>query len=379
MGTPVDEETPEIIELDENITLEENGVCIGENDNFITNGILIENYGDDEEEVSIKNINISDDNSDILLKMKPPPKQITIKPEESYVNKITGLFNKGNTCYLNCFLQTFFCLEDFRNVLRKNATDKNINFILEIEKLRKGMDSSNNCMDTEHFFKVWSDKFTSFKRFTQQDSSEMFVLFLDLLHETCKEIPLENSVKGDEHWEEWKKKRYTCMTDYFFNQTTSSTICRECSSVNRVSNQQSIIYLPVADSILKSIENFCNPNEMTGDNKFKCDTCEDYQDAINYTNITQMGKYLLINLLRYTMEDINKMVDITEYLKNGELDYRLCATIIQQGNMDNGHYVCFVRYGEEWIFCNDHVIRGVENLFETDIIKKSYFLIYERV
>ena len=92
-----------------------------------------------------------------------------------------------------------------------------------------------------------------------------------------------------------------------------------------------------------------------------------------------MGKYLLINLLRYTMEDINKMVDITEYLKNGELDYRLCATIIQQGNMDNGHYVCFVRYGEEWIFCNDHVIRGVENLFETDIIKKSYFLIYERV
>ena len=118
---------------------------------------------------------------------------------------------------------------------------------------------------------------------------------------------------------------------------------------------------------------------MTGDNKFKCDTCNDYQDALNYSNITQSGQYILINLLRYTPQDINREVEVTEYLQGEELKYRLCATIVQSGNLNDGHYICFVRYGENWVYCNDHVIKGVRNIFEWPIIKRSYFLIYEKV
>lgn len=56
--------------------------------------------------------------------------------------------------------------------------------------------------------------------------------------------------------------------------------------------------------------------------------------------------------------------------------YSLYAVVIHSGNMENGHYTCFVRYGDEWYKCDDHTITKATT--KQVLLSRAYLLFYSR-
>jgi len=93
---------------------------------------------------------------------------------------------------------------------------------------------------------------------------------------------------------------------------------------------------------------------------------------VEFPDILHMSPYLSSNILRKRFQNAT---DHTTFSVEGET-YELFAVVNHHGNMDNGHYICFVRHAEMWFKCDDAWITksSLQQVFKT----KGYLLFYLR-
>lgn len=112
-----------------------------------------------------------------------------------------------------------------------------------------------------------------------------------------------------------------------------------------------------------------------------CEKCEDQRRFNMFSRVSNCSKYLIIHLKRFsfskTQAKINTFIDFS--LDNFFIDncsYKLVGTInhIEIG-LGYGHYVSYIRKGDEWYCCNDSIIS------KTAYPDKStaYLLFYEKI
>jgi len=102
---------------------------------------------------------------------------------------------------------------------------------------------------------------------------------------------------------------------------------------------------------------------------------------------TEAPEHLTLLLKRYTREEkITAEIDVTEtfrldhnHIKGDKAaDYRFTLFIVQRGSKTEGHYVAYVRKGEQWFLCNDSTVQEVSKEEAKQAMRTAYIFYAER-
>ena len=176
-----------------------------------------------------------------------------------------GLFNIGNTCFMNsglqclsnCYELTKYFLLDYyendSNLDNKLGSGGKIAMIYRklLEDLWKG---DQNSINPSYFKSIFAQFVRKFSGYAQQDSNEFLIYLLDKIHEDLNSIStkpyIEIEEKGKEESDEEASKRWwekhlmrenSIIVDLFHGQFKSTITCNYC---NRIAvNFDSYIFL----------------------------------------------------------------------------------------------------------------------------------------
>ena len=181
----------------------------------------------------------------------------------------TGLYNIGNTCFMNSGLQClsncyeltkYFLLnlyEDDINQKNKLGSGGKIAFIYRklLEDLWKG---DENAINPSYFKNIFAQFVKKFSGYAQQDSNEFLIYLLDKIHEDLNSISkkpyIEIEEKGKDESDEDASKRWwemhllrenSIIVDLFQGQFKSTITCNYCNRIAVSFDSYMFLSLPI--------------------------------------------------------------------------------------------------------------------------------------
>ncbi|OHT13011.1 hypothetical protein TRFO_03410 [Tritrichomonas foetus] len=161
---------------------------------------------------------------------KPPkepkihqPKQNPQKDQKNQEQKIVGLKNLGNSCYMNASIQSFLSLPHFTSKIESFIKGE---LSLNFQTLYKNILKSKSAYDPKLFKQAFGHKIPFFANTSQQDAHEFTSFFIDILHEENNEI----------------------ITPLFYGTDEATTTCAICQNKTSVLEKFSSLSLPISAS-----------------------------------------------------------------------------------------------------------------------------------
>ncbi|XP_051878491.1 ubiquitin carboxyl-terminal hydrolase 42 [Pristis pectinata] len=297
-----------------------------------------------------------------------PAEKISLKWQQ--IHKIgAGLQNLGNTCFLNSALQ---CL---------TYTPPLANYMLSREHSRTCNEQGfcMMCMMQNHITQVFSNSGNVIKpmsvindlrriakhfRFGNQEDAHEFLRYtVDALQKAC----LNGSNKLDR-----QTQATTMIYQIFGGYLRSRVKCLNCKGVSDTYDPYLDIALEIktAPNIIKALEQFVKPEQLDGENAYKCTKCKKMVPASKRFTIHRASNVLTLSLKRFanfTGGKITKEVRYSEYLdvrpymsqSNGEpVVYALYAVLVHSGfSCHAGHYYCYIKASNgQWYQMNDSLV-----------------------
>ena len=267
-----------------------------------------------------------------------------------------GIYNIGNSCYLNSALQMLFNSEDFREIL-KNKVFINTN----IEKIIDTYDTSS-IYNPIIIKQVVNNNI--FANTDQQDSHEFIIYLFDVLDK--------------------KLGKNNILYDKFGITITTNIKCKN-SNCRKESNNIStelFLQLPITNELdlSDSYRHYKSVERLENDNAYFCERCNKKVLARKNTITTKWPDNLLIILKRfdYNMRKDNRQFNIPLIWRHG---YKLKGGIIHIGSYGGGHYIYFGEENNEWFIANDTNISKINDIndFINNQGKQSYILYYKKI
>uniref|UniRef100_A0A8C9F179 USP domain-containing protein n=1 Tax=Pavo cristatus TaxID=9049 RepID=A0A8C9F179_PAVCR len=287
-----------------------------------------------------------------------PPQRILFPPEKICMdwqqtqNVGVGLFNLGNTCFINSALQ---CL---------TYTPPLANYMLSLEHTQ----SCNYqgfcmmCTMETHINRVLCCAHDAIKP-AFEDAHEFLRFTVDAMQQAC----LHGCTILDR-----SSQATTIIHQIFGGFLRSRVKCLNCKAVS--DTYEAFLDIPLdikaVSSVTKALEQFVKPEQLDGENCYKCSKCKKMVPASKRFTIHRSSNVLTISLKRFanfTGGKINKEVKYPEYLdlraymsqSVGEpLIYALYAVLVHSGvNSHAGHYFCFIKAADGlWYQMNDATV-----------------------
>lgn len=336
---------------------------------------------------------------------------------ETFVGRgVSGLENKGNTCFMNAVLQamsntnvlTLYILSD-RFYEDRNVTKKEVKLLREYVKMIKALWESN-CVVDPGMFKITLGSFKDcYLGFNQQDANEFYMRLVELLHDSCSfhaKIRPRGDVKTEidklqvesiEEFSSHYKKSYSYVVDCFAGQYFGVTECGTCHHVAKRFDPFFNMTLEIPDKALNlgdCLKRHIKAEVLDGDEKWYCEgECKSKQVAYKRVTIWKSPVCLVICLKRFAFNargahKIDKLVDfplegldLYEYIKAGndahKSVYDLYAVVNHTGGPMGGHYFSFCknRNGKWFNFNDSHVSQMSDNGVVTPM---AYMLFYKK-
>ncbi|KAF1662208.1 Ubiquitin carboxyl-terminal hydrolase 42, partial [Aptenodytes patagonicus] len=172
----------------------------------------------------------------------------------------------------------------------------------------------------------------------------------------------------------------------------SRVTCLSCKAIS--DTYEAFLDIPLdikaASSVTGALEDFVKPEQLDGENGYKCSKCEQLATASKRLTIHCSSNVLTVCLKRFDAfsgRKISKVVQYPEYLDLGAymsqaagepLLYSLYAFLVHEGfSCQAGHYYCFVKASDGcWYKMNDASV-GLCDI-KTVLCQRAYLLFYAR-
>ena len=270
---------------------------------------------------------------------------------------MNGIYNIGNSCYLNSVIQMLFNSDGFKSTssgtLFEDFINKYKNYKIYNPAEVKLVVSKNNSM---------------FANTNQQDSYEFLIYLFDVLDKM-----LGNS-------------KNNLLYQNFGIDITTNIKCKMSNCLKESNNKitELFLHLPITNELdlSDSYRTYKSIEILQDDNAYYCEHCKDKIIARRNTITTKWPDNLIIVLKRFdhNMRKDNRQINIPLNWRHG---YTLKGGIIHMGSYGGGHYIYFGKNNHnnnEWFIANDSNISKIDDIdsFINNQGKQSYIILYER-
>ena len=339
---------------------------------------------------------------------------------------ITGLKNRGNTCYLNTSIQClnnlplltdYFISNKYLNDVNNRCHEMNgkktneIILVQEYSKLVKVLSNSNIPLEPKSLHKLIQNMDDKFEGYEQQDSQELMALVLDNLHEGLKydvkisySGNIENSldeivVESIKNWKNDLQNKYSIIAELFFGQFINKVISLEKHNKDELISKKfemfSMLNIPIyGKTLYDSLSKYFEKEIL--ESKYLDENTNQYLQSCRQIKLMRVPKYLIIVLKRYkninngNLLKSNNMIsfpidnlDISSYSEGYdtlECNLRLISIGCHRGILNGGHYYAICRNKNElWYKCDDQEVEeySIESN-KNNLFRDGYILIYEK-
>ena len=256
----------------------------------------------------------------------------TNRSEDENGEFFVGLYNIGNTCYMNSVLQIFLNIEQLRDIFFQeddkinksflsfilNTEDKEINNIVKkkgylilelINLLKEKWFNDNRAIVPKKFKEICGEYNSLFKTSEQQDAHDFYTFLVDKLHEeTNIKARSDNSYNniensdtidtnvidlGNESWANNIRKNASYFYALFMGQLKSTLICSECNTSKIKFEPFSSLEIPIPEgnNIIIEIILFRLPYSLRKFNFEKLyDDEDDYDGQVNSPRVIKTSE-----------------------------------------------------------------------------------------
>ena len=331
--------------------------------------------------------------------------------------RAAGLYNRGNTCYLNSVMQALLhtpplaaalLTQSLPTLLGRYGVPHNA------KQAAKAASTFNPMAALKEFFeRAWqggsatpSQFINNLRKFAkplrpgrQEDAHEYLRLLLEALQQACISFPPEKLRPND------PLLATTLVQDIFGGRLRSRVSCHSCRHNSDTFDPIMDLSLDVRkgiNSVKQALDVFTAPESLSGTEKYKCESCKRRVDATKRFSIDAAPMALTVHLKRFGIfgNKINRPVSYGERLHLGKYmsertkglgdddaspstagalqQYRLYAVVHHFGSGPNvGHYVASVRAPDgQWLRMDDAYITRLPKCPLDD--PSAYVLFYLR-
>ncbi|XP_065805520.1 ubiquitin carboxyl-terminal hydrolase 42 [Labrus bergylta] len=326
-----------------------------------------------------------DDGIDLPQKVLFPAERLHLKWTQ--VHRIgAGLQNMGNTCFLNSALQCLTYTAPFANYMLTREHSKTChepgfcmmctmqNHIIQV------FANSGNVIKPIGVLNELKRIAKHFRYGSQEDAHEFLRYTVDAMQKSC--LP---GTKLDR-----QTQATTFIHQVFGGHLRSRVKCLNCKAVSDTFDPFLDITLEIktAPSVSKALEQFVKPEQLDGENAYKCTKCKKMVTASKRFTIHRSSNVLTLSLKRFANFSggkITKDVKYPEYLdlrpfmsqSQGEsLVYGLYAVLVHSGfSCHAGHYFCYIKASNgQWYQMNDSSV-SVSDI-RSVLNQQAYVLFY---
>ncbi|KAL5460375.1 hypothetical protein EMCRGX_G033821 [Ephydatia muelleri] len=282
-----------------------------------------------------------------------------------------GLYNFGNTCYINSVLQALYYCPPFRakvlEYTRSTNEDSLLSCLSELfDQLSNPSRKKFGYQSPKKFVATVKRENALFDNAQQQDAHE----FLNYLLNTIGDLLLAKNRR---------ESPTTWIHDIFQGILTNETKCRCCETVR--SKDEDFLDLSVDidqnTSLTHCLRMFSCSETLCADSKYYCEQCCSKQEATKRLRVKKLPQILALHLKRFKyMEQLHryaklsyrvvfpwelKLFNTSEEATNADKMYDLIAVVVHCGSGPNrGHYITIVKSHGYWLLFDDEVVEKIE-------------------
>ncbi|XKL59233.1 hypothetical protein PGB90_000249 [Kerria lacca] len=336
-------------------------------------------------------------------------------PDRQYVHShctigLRGLLNLGNTCFMNCIIQTLMHTPVLRDYFfSEKHTSCNFEggpskcLVCELYTLYQEFYSGKSETLLLHrlLALIWKNA-EHLAGYEQQDAHEFFMTMLNILHKHC-------TITSEVNSSTQSCNKCSCIVHKVFaGLLQSDVVCQSCWSVSTKVEQFTEISLNISASHMETnsintdaqiqilslvdcLEQFTRAEHLGSTVKIECSKCNMQQESTKQLTVNKLPIVICFHLKRFEHsnkfhkkistpvqfpEELNMGPFTTEYRnaeingKNGNIPltlipdgpsemskYNLFSVVNHHGSIDAGHYTSYIRLHEDtWYKCNDEII-----------------------
>lgn len=282
----------------------------------------------------------------------------------------TGLTNLGNSCYMNCIIQSlaatpqltefFFLPNGELSITAATEYKKHINInnplgtkgIITsnfVELLKNMIYNSGKYFSPKLFKKIMGSLSPGqqFENSEQQDCVEFLNFILDSLHEDLNQravnsaeeraLIMELSPQQEKarellpirlaltiEWERYLKINFSVIVDFFQGQYFSQLKCLVCGLTSTTYNTFSVLSLPIPTTsgkflgnflLSQCLDKFTETEFLDDENKWHCPRCKMFTKLTKKLSITRLPSALIIHFKRFSYETTGNFKKLDTFIK----------------------------------------------------------------